>query len=51
VQVRGHSRHVSIGVRPGQLEFDEVSGASKHSSQQLRVSWARQLLTQAPGVI
>ena len=47
-----HSRHLSIGVLPGQLELDVgIERLEAVLAAELRPSWPDQALSQAPGVI
>ncbi len=52
LQVGAHSRHLSIGVLPGQLELDVgIERLEALLAAELRLSWPGQALSQAPGVI
>ena len=47
-----HSRHLSIGVLPGQPELDvSIERPEALLAAELRLSWPDQALSQAPGVI
>jgi len=52
LQVRAHSRHLSVSVRPGRLELDvDIERLEALLAAELGSGWADQTLSQAPGVI